>query len=100
MDITTTANDATRVSIRWNTGRKYRADGQPIAATWRAWDGIVTFYDHALMIYAEINDPLMTLPTPEGLRQFVTREYDAGRYGFTARAAKDSGTVNSQTAKF
>lgn len=78
-------------TLRFNTGRRYTAQGQEITATSHA--GRVTFYDHSRMIFGEIDPAEVAAFTSSN----VLRAYDAGRYSWTAHAAADAATVNAYT---
>lgn len=60
----------------FNTGRKYAANGQPIAATYDAETGRIVFVDFARMIDGVLHLGGRDIFTPE----MVLAEYDRGRY--------------------
>lgn len=71
-------------TIKFNTGRRYTAEGQVIVATLHH-DGVVTFMDHSRKI-----DGQFVCNYPELFdRQFVMQMYDAQEYQNTARSAQD-----------
>lgn len=71
-------------TIRFNTGRKYTAEGQYIVATLHD-DGIVTFMDHSRSVDGEF-------PLPPGMdfnQAVVMVAYDSYRAPGTQRSFRD-----------
>jgi hypothetical protein len=84
-------------TIKFNTGRKYTADGQIIIATLHD-DGVVTFCDHSRQI-----DGQFELLDLDGFTQAaVMHEYDNYNYQPTTRSMSDGmyqGGCNTMAAK-
>lgn len=75
----------TTKTLRFNTGRKYTANGQRITATLHD-DGIVTFHDHDRMIDGEfkINNPAFFSEA------VVLGRYDRNEYERSNRCWQDA----------
>jgi hypothetical protein len=83
-------------TIRFNTGRKYTAQGQRIVATLHD-DGVVTFMDHSRGVSGEFTLEDHTLEAVD-----VMHAYDRNLYTGSARSWADGmlrGGVNTEEIK-